>query len=93
MIVVTTFFHWLVVPVGKLVAGLAVLWLGILPLFAGGAVWFFTVNFLDETRDGSPRRIRTGLIAGLLAFYVLLVTGDAIYIELPHAILQATGQG
>jgi len=51
--------------------------------------WFYMVNFLDDTTDGHPVRIRTYFIAGIISAYVFLVTGTAL-IRIPHVFYQLT---
>jgi hypothetical protein len=47
---------------------------------------FYTANFLDHTDDGEPRRVTTFIVAALVAFYVFLVIGTAVFHRLPIVI-------
>jgi NADH:ubiquinone oxidoreductase subunit H len=80
---IRTLYDWLIVPPADLVAyGVAIV-LGLGTVLAALLAEFYTVNFLDNTDDGKPRRVTTFIVAALLAFYVFLVIGTAVLHRLP----------
>jgi hypothetical protein len=81
--VLKLFYDWLVVPPADLIANIYLVPIGFAPLFVTAAAWFYSVNAIDDTHNGKPKRIGTYFIAGLIAAYVFVVTGTAT-IRLPH---------
>ena len=80
-----TLYEWFAITPADIVAFAVCMALGLGALYAGAATWFFTVNYLDKKGDGSPTRLTTFIVAGLLGFYVFIVAGTAM-LRIPHVM-------
>jgi hypothetical protein len=85
-------YEWLVIPPATGLAYLILFPIVFIPLVATSASWYCIVRLLDGATNGSPRRLKTGLIAGAISGYVLLVTGTAV-IRFPHVVYEELVRG
>lgn len=80
-----TLGRWLILWPADLIAGLAVIPIGIAPFIATAAAWKWVVSRRDKTVSWRPADAATFLLALVAALYVFAVTVTAVY-RLPYVI-------
>lgn len=82
-------YDWLILPPADLIAYLVLVPIAFGPLVATIATWIYVVGIRDDTSSGKPQRVSTYVIAGIISFYVFIVTGTALT-RIPHAYYHMT---
>ena len=85
MQVVEILARWLILWPADLIAGLAVLPIGIAPFVATIAAWAWVVSVRDNTSEWRPANAMTFFLALAASLYVFAVTATAVY-RIPYVI-------